>query len=406
MARMTRRAHSFFSQFFPRLAFEEPLEAQFRDWYAEQTHSRTRAVMWFGMGAVIFVMLFGHAFGAMRDTIFGVGNESLVDLLRFGIIASSAATMLVASHVELYRRWFSPTAQIVAPIHAASCVGLDVLMQQHGWSMTALMPLVLLAPYFLFGLLQAAAVRTALVFLLIYAVGGELGGVAGPQRYFDLCVMIFAVLMGAAVHYSQQRAIRQTYLSTQALNESLHRDALTGIHNRRMFDEHIARLWQQAIREQVPVGLLLIDLDHFKDFNDYAGHQAGDLCLTNVARLLPGAARRPLDLAARYGGEEFAVLLYDMKRDKVEELCRQLHGALAKAAIAHPASSVGPYVTFSIGAACVAPAQGRRPEGFIQLADEALYAAKERGRNRTVVMDREYETLQTGSFRAKRRHAA
>jgi diguanylate cyclase (GGDEF)-like protein len=310
------------------------------------------------------------------------------------------------SYTQLYERWFRLTAQIVAPLHAGSFVAMDLLMQPRGYSLSSCMPLIALAPYFLFGMLQTEAVRSALFVAAAYAIGGHIAGLTGPQRLFDVAVVAFAALLGAAVHYSLQKGLRRTYLAKQLLSESVNRDILTGIHNRRMFDEHMSRLWQQATREQVPLGLLLVDLDHFKAYNDHNGHQAGDLCLTRVAGLLPSAARRPLDLAARYGGEEFAVLLYDVRRDKVEEICRQLHATLARAAIEHPASNVGPSVTFSIGAACVQPLPGRRSEGFIQLADEALYAAKERGRNRTVIMDREYDTLTTGAFRVRRRSAA
>jgi diguanylate cyclase (GGDEF)-like protein len=121
-----------------------------------------------------------------------------------------------------------------------------------------------------------------------------------------------------------------------------------------------------------------------------------------VAAVLPTAARRPLDLAARYGGEEFAVLLYDMQRDSVAEVCLQLHAALQALQIPHPGVEKPPCVTFSIGAACIEPQLGRGAEGFIQLADEALYAAKQRGRNCTVLMDREYDTLITGVFRVPR----
>jgi diguanylate cyclase (GGDEF)-like protein len=153
------------------------------------------------------------------------------------------------------------------------------------------------------------------------------------------------------------------------------------------------------------VALLLIDLDRFKSFNDHAGHQAGDACLARVAAAIAQTARRPLDIAARYGGEEFVVLLFDVKRDRVEELCREMHANVAALQIPHPASSAGLHVTVSIGAACVEPQADRHHEGLIQLADEALYAAKEGGRNRTVTMDREYATLNTGAFRVPRSRA-
>jgi len=400
------RARACCSRLFPGLAFDEPLESQFRDWYAAHTRARIRIAMWFAMGNLLVAMLAGGPFQAARATVFGPDNAFVVDLLRFGFIVPSSVAMLVVSYTSLYARWFGPTTRIAAPIYALSFVAMDILMQPQGYNLSAWMPLVALAPYFLFGLLHAQAVRTAMLVVAAYGLGGLAAGIDGPQRYFDLCAIAFASAIGGAVHYSQQRSVRRNYLAAQVLSESANRDSLTGIHNRRMFDEHVQRLWQQATRERVPVALVLIDLDHFKAYNDHSGHQAGDACLAKVASVLPAAARRPLDLAARYGGEEFAVLLYDARRDKVEEICRQLHASLASAAIPHPASPVGACVTFSIGAACVQPTPERAPGGFIQLADEALYAAKEQGRNRSVIMDREYETLTTGAFRTPHRDEA
>jgi diguanylate cyclase (GGDEF)-like protein len=399
---LAKHASLLASRFLPRLAFAEPLESQFRHWYAEHTRARIRNVMWIAMGNMLLVMLAGGPFRAMRDAIFGPGNELIVNVLRFAFIVPSSIAMLAVSYTRLYGRWFGITTQIVAPIYAMSFIAMDILMHPQGYSLSSWIPLVVLAPYFLFGMLHAQAVRTSVMLVAMYAIGGHLAGVTGPQRYFDLFVIAFASVIGGAVHYSLQRSVRRNYLAAQMLSESANRDSLTGIHNRRMFDEHIQRVWQQATRERAPLALLLIDLDHFKAFNDRMGHQAGDACLARVANVLPAAARRPLDLAARYGGEEFAVLLYGVRRDRVEEICRQLHASLAKAALRHPTSTVSECVTFSIGAACIEPIAERRPEGFIQLADEALYAAKERGRNRTVIMDREYETLTTGAFRKSR----
>lgn len=355
------------------------------------------------MLALLVAMFVGGPVRELRDTIFGAHNDRIVDLLRFWLIAPSCLAMLLVTYTRLYHRWFSLTAQIVAPIHAMSFVAIDILMNTQGYSFSALMPLVVLGPYFLFGMLQAQAVRTVVMIVVAYAIGGYLAGLTGGQRMFDLSVLIFASCLGAAIHYSLQKSLRHNYLSTQLMNESLNRDALTGIHNRRMFDEHAARVWQQATRAGVPVALLMIDIDHFKAFNDRGGHQAGDACLIKVAGLLNRASRRPLDLAARYGGEEFVILLYDAQRERVEDLCRQLHADLAALAIEHPAFDAE-HVTFSIGAACVEPQPGRRVEGLIQLADEALYTAKERGRNRTVVMDREYASLNTGAFRVRRKN--
>jgi len=396
-ARTLEAAH----RLIPRLSFPEPLESQFREWYASRVRWRVLSTLSLAIGNILLVLLALGPFFGIRQELFGPNHEGVLAALAIVLLATSALALTIVSVPSLYKRFYDSAAQIIAPTQAICFAAMDVLMHARGYSLSAWMPLAVIAPYFLFGMLHFQAARCSLLSVLAYVLAGELAGIGAAQRWLDIGIVAFASVLGAAVHFSLQRAVRHGYLATQALNESAHRDSLTGIHNRRMFDEQMARVWQQAARESVPIGLLLIDLDRFKAFNDTHGHQAGDACLVKVASLLPEVARRPLDLAARYGGEEFIVLLYDAKREQVEEVCIQLHAALEHAAIAHEASATG-VVTFSIGAACVQPQVGRHPEGLIQLADEALYAAKERGRNRTVIMDHEYELVTTGAFRVRR----
>ena len=180
------------------------------------------------------------------------------------------------------------------------------------------------------------------------------------------------------------------------------RDGLTGIQNRRMFDQHIQRVWQQAVREEERVAVLLVDIDCFKDYNDRYGHQAGDECLRAVAVSLSQCARRPLDFVARYGGEEFAVVLYEASREYAAEVLTRIQRSIAELNIPHEASRVASRLTVSIGAAFILPSGNRTYEGLIQLADEALYSAKEQGRNQVVVMEAEYHTLRTGRFEKRR----
>ena len=391
------------SRLFPSLTFEKALEAKFNRWYAGHVRARIRNLTWLPLVALLLTLFAGGPFGDLRLAILGSEPGPLLDIVRFGLVLPSCALLFGVTYSRLYTRWYALAAQIVLPLQALSLVLLDRAMEPSGYSLSAVMLLLALGPFFLLGMSQAQALRTVAAIIGVYVAAAFIGGPVSGQRVFDLSVLLFTACIGAALHFSLQKSLRQSYLSTQLMSESLNRDALTGIHNRRMFDEHASRMWQQASRTGAPVALLMIDIDHFKAFNDYGGHQAGDACLMKVATVLSRAARRPLDLTARYGGEEFAVLLYDARRDSVEELCRELHAALAELAITHPAFTDGQCVTFSIGAACVEARPERRVEGLIQLADEALYAAKERGRNRTVVMDREYETLRTGVFRVKRR---
>jgi diguanylate cyclase (GGDEF)-like protein len=199
-----------------------------------------------------------------------------------------------------------------------------------------------------------------------------------------------------------EKTARLRFLEACLLREMVARDGLTGIQNRRMFDQHIQRVWLQAVRDAERVAVLLVDIDCFKDYNDHYGHQAGDECLRAVATSLSQCVRRPLDFVARYGGEEFAVVLYEAKREYVAEVLTRIQRSIAELNIPHQASHVATRLTVSIGAAFILPNANRTLEGLIQLADEGLYSAKEQGRNRVVVMEAEYNALKTGRFDMRR----
>jgi len=145
----------------------------------------------------------------------------------------------------------------------------------------------------------------------------------------------------------------------------------------------------------------LIDVDHFKAYNDRYGHQAGDRTLRRVAQVVHASARRPLDMAARYGGEEFVIALFDLDADSVRAIAEDLRKSIHALNIMHEDSATALYVTASVGASIVIPRAGRSPEGAVQLADEALYSAKRSGRNAVAVVDAEYTMFSTGTFRRR-----
>ncbi len=158
-------------------------------------------------------------------------------------------------------------------------------------------------------------------------------------------------------------------------------DALTGIANRRRFDEVMANEWQRAQRDFKPLSLLMVDVDCFKLYNDNLGHLAGDLCLKKVAAVLTENLKRPADLAARYGGEEFAIVLPETTAEGALTLAESCRSHLQSLAIEHPQAERG-VVTISVGVATLVPDATRNAVGLIALADKALYAAKTGGRNR------------------------
>ncbi|KAF3890182.1 MULTISPECIES: sensor domain-containing diguanylate cyclase [Nostocales] len=182
-------------------------------------------------------------------------------------------------------------------------------------------------------------------------------------------------------------AIQQSelYQQLEEANRELQRlaklDGLTQIANRRSFDECLEREWQRSNREQSPLSLLLCDIDHFKLYNDYYGHQAGDNCLQQFAQTLDKVVKRPTDLVARYGGEEFAILLPNTDTMGAIQIVEQIQQAVAQLQIPHLRSGVSQCVTVSIGIACLNPAQELLPEDLIAIADQALYEAKANGRN-------------------------
>lgn len=170
-----------------------------------------------------------------------------------------------------------------------------------------------------------------------------------------------------------------TLLSEQLAELSL-KDALTGVANRRRFDELLDREWGRAERQSSSLALLFIDVDNFKAYNDHYGHQAGDDCLRAVAFVLADAGRRQSDLVARYGGEEFVLLLPDTDMDGAMEAAVRICSFLEQAALPHVAVPHG-RVTASIGVAACIPASGKSPRGLVKAADAAVYAAKSAGRN-------------------------
>jgi diguanylate cyclase (GGDEF)-like protein len=161
-------------------------------------------------------------------------------------------------------------------------------------------------------------------------------------------------------------------------------DGLTGVANRRVFDAGFAKEWKRAFRDTTPLSLLMIDVDGFKLFNDHYGHQAGDDCLKSIAGSLKTAARRPADVVARYGGEEFVIMLSSTDSDSAAEIAESIRARIEALAIPHEKSPLSDVVTVSIGVDAVTPVIGVTPHSLIERADQALYQAKNSGRNTVV----------------------
>lgn len=188
--------------------------------------------------------------------------------------------------------------------------------------------------------------------------------------------------VNAAVVRARVRTQLTVKFQSDALRELTLTDGLTGVANRRAFDERLETEWRRCARAQVPIALILVDIDHFKNFNDAYGHQAGDACLQQAGNAMRRAAMRPQDMLARYGGEEFAILLPYEDIGGAEAVARKVLDEIAQLAIPHEYSSVGPRLTVSMGVASITPSERIESAALVRGADALLYEAKASGRNR------------------------
>jgi diguanylate cyclase (GGDEF)-like protein len=249
-------------------------------------------------------------------------------------------------------------------------------------------------------------------FLLRIVRRGEVRGViaveniAFPEylhQYLNLALSIVDICELPVENARKYEALVHAEGMLTKANENLFQlattDALTGIANRRAYDEYIEIEWNRMLRAQTSLSLLICDIDFFKKYNDHYGHKAGDVCLHTVAQIIRRLALRPGDFVARYGGEEFIVVLPNTSAKGALYVAEKIRMAVAQYGIPHEASEVAPCVTISLGAAQIqpGPAAGLTSATLFRVADTALYQAKNQGRNRTVIYPIEPEPDENSS---------
>jgi diguanylate cyclase (GGDEF)-like protein len=234
--------------------------------------------------------------------------------------------------------------------------------------------------YFMMGLMFYHSLALNLSVALTYLAAGTMLQLPGREFAFDMLSVAATNVFCASVAYMHEKTSRLRFLEAALLREMVARDGLTGIQNRRMFDQHIQRVWSQAVRDTQRVAVLLVDIDCFKDYNDRYGHQAGDECLRAVAVSLSQCARRPMDFVARYGGEEFALVLPDTGSEEASVIAEQARLAVMDLGLIAPIPAG--QVTVSAGCATNEQNTLTTPNALVQAADAALYDAKRAGRNR------------------------
>ncbi len=248
------------------------------------------------------------------------------------------------------------------------------------------------------------AVTFSAMVMLIHVVGLWTLPAYNPKLTWPLLtLMAVSVMFTLMANHAMERDERRRYLLTlsqqsmlKALEDARQRlqtlsrvDALTGVFNRRHFHEYLHQVWQRAQHGSDDVAIIIVDVDHFKAFNDQYGHQAGDVCLSQVAQAMKAALRQPGDLVARLGGEEFIAVLPQANRAVAQAAAERVRQAVEALGIVTESSSAGGVVTVSVGVASWKAHHGQTNELMITAADQALYVAKRHGRNRVVTSSAE-----------------
>ncbi len=331
-------------------------------------------------------------------TVAGAWHPLLV--IGFGLVMAGSLALAAISWSARFEESYPFWARVIVPVRNSIVAALLADAAARGQAdMLMVLPLLLFGPYFLLQLPFRAAFFSGVLIVTSYIAAAIVIQLQPAVAIRSSVFLLMGMIAGVVVTRHLERSSRTAFLEGRVVAELAQHDALTGAKNRRVFDDYLERLWPQAVRDRRTLAILLIDVDHFKAYNDRYGHQAGDQALRRVAQTVESFVRRPFDVLARYGGEEFAAILYDIDGKQALDIAEQVRRAAGDLALEHRGSRTDARITISVGVGVMRPTASRNPRGALQLADQALYRAKALGRNRVELMgEADYGMLETGAF--------
>lgn len=363
---------------FPLLRFTGTIEKEFRESYCLLIKPRFRVALLTGFILIITFEILDRVLLADHAVIW-------TTVVRFGVLMPVLAVSGIAIEIKRFRRKVLSLVFITALIAGLGIITIFII-NYHIASYIRYESLILTTAvvYFVTGLLFRENIACCGLVMAVYLTAAIVSGINASIIVSSGLFLLLMNIIGAGGSYIIERAIRSNYLHRKILKNMAEHDGLTGIYNRHTFNERYDRLWRQAARDRKSVAVIMIDVDWFKHYNDTHGHLAGDQCLIRIASTLAQYERRPLDIVARFGGEEFVVVLYDTTIDHVRDTSEMIRNGVDTLGIDREGPGDAHHVTISIGCAIMAPAQATEPQELIRRADEALYQAKNRGRNMAV----------------------
>lgn len=378
-----------------RLGFaNKRLETEYRAHLVNRERRTLRVQLLTGVLLVCSIMLLDHFLLGPQFS-----DRSIVLRLVFMLLPLLALFALTWSRQLV--RWVQPLGVLCALGVGLTSLALGALAARYNEPRVfGGYQVIIVFVYFFLGLRVPVAVATAMFLFFAYLLAAVLATAPPTSTLYNGLYLLALNIIGATGVYQLDKSRRIEFLEERVLNYRANHDALTSLPNRRAFDELLEKMWDSAASMRCPIAVMLMDIDHFKAYNDHYGHQAGDRTIREVAAVLQANLRRPQDFAGRYGGEEFVVLLFDTSKEHALELANGIRQQILAKNIEHQRSDVARCVSVSIGLSHLLPHESRRSaRGFVQSADQALYAAKQNGRNCVVDADLSVSTTTTGVFR-------
>ena len=366
---------------FKHLRFSEPLEKEFRSFFNDRNVVKQR-------GAIIVGIILLLALVPL-DIRFLHGLD--LEYYLFSRVWVTVPLLMIAlglTFKQKWRRYFSIVSFAIVTLIGITTSAVIVLMNHDGQTLPyeGLM-LIIMVAFFLGGMLFYQSLICSTTISLSYLVLAEIYLPGDPHIYHNYFFLFATLLVGAVSAYTLEYQVRIGFLQRGALKNLAKTDPLTGLYNRGAINQKLNHLIYYAYRVKKPITLVLLDVDHFKNFNDFYGHIQGDHCLTEVASALSACCKRPLDFAGRYGGEEFVVMWFDADPVEAEALAHRVRDAIVQLEIRHDASGTHSHVTVSGGMITGIPNGQHLTEKLLHQADQCLYRAKQSGRNRIIVQD-------------------
>jgi diguanylate cyclase (GGDEF)-like protein len=370
------------------------LDREFRRYYIERMLPVARAGIGLGLLLVVAICLLDMLLMPQAFV-----EKAIPMRLTTMLIPMSAA--LSATFLARERVWLPYLIAFVAFLVGVSALAFGAMVDRAGeqlvfWGII----FTTFNVYLVLGLTLRQSVSVGWPIFVVYVCTGFVLGAPLQTMAYGILFLGFSNLVGTYASYLLERDAREIFDNKRELTRLAHTDGLTGLFNRRTFDQHLRQLWKQARRDDATIAVVVADIDHFKLYNDCYGHQMGDECIKAVADVLAASVSRPLDIVARYGGEEYVIVLYDPTVSFLESFSRSLCQKVIDLEIEHKASEAEHRVSVSIGAAMTESPDSISAEQLIRQADDALYEAKDQGRNRAIVYRTEWGQQTTAHLAA------